>query len=244
MTKLWNEAPHAQGPQRRDAVGEWRCLSCDGNRWSQPNEVGAWTCLECSGTQFYSPARHLKHTDRGTWMYLPHSGEANHGLRGEDVQERGQLSRKERQCYNRRLWAGGATMSPPRTHQASYVRSWERRDRRWPQPRFRLPGHVVFNVMDAPSLASGFIGLMILDTACQRTCCGEVWASGHKQRLKDEYGLISAKTECTDGLQFESGKPISALHRAYFPSRIGGSNLTIRAGVLEATIPLHGPQSA
>ena len=92
--------------------------------------------------------------------------------------------------------------------------------------------------IDAPGLDSNFLGLMVLDTACQRTFCRKEWALGHEERLKADDNLAPAKTDCTDAFQFGSGKPLSALHRAYFPCGIGGTDVAIGAGVLEAQIPL------
>jgi hypothetical protein len=52
-------------------------------------------------------------------------------------------------------------------------------------------------------------GYMVLDTACQRSCCGEVWLKTHAKIL-ERHGLRVKMIESSDHFQFGSGKPIAA----------------------------------
>ena len=47
--------------------------------------------------------------------------------------------------------------------------------------------NVVFDVRRAPGGDLGFPDMMILDTACQRTCCGVNWASAHTSSLRGTF---------------------------------------------------------
>ena len=78
---------------------------------------------------------------------------------------------------------------------------------------------------------------MILDTACQGTCCGVNWASAHTSSLRDR-DLQVYRAVCSDAFQFGSGDPVKARHRLYMPAGIGQADLIIGAKVLEANIPL------
>ena len=97
--------------------------------------------------------------------------------------------------------------------------------------------NVVFDVRRATDGDVDFSGLMILDTACQRTCCGSLWATSHASLLRAQ-DLPVYRAPCTDAFQFGSGDPVKAKHRLYMPAGIGGTDLAIGAGVLEANIPL------
>ena len=96
---------------------------------------------------------------------------------------------------------------------------------------------VVFDVRHATDGDVNFPGLMILDTACQRTCCGTTWATSHASLLRAQ-DLLVYRAPCTNAFQFGSGDPVRAKHRLYMPAGIGEADLVIGAGVLEANIPL------
>ena len=83
--------------------------------------------------------------------------------------------------------------------------------------------------------------LMILDAACQRTCCGLAWLSSHVQLLRD-LGLAMYKHPAgkEDRFQFGKGQPVTPEYRACFPATIGGKRIIIGAGALNANIPLLG----
>ena len=97
--------------------------------------------------------------------------------------------------------------------------------------------NVVFDVRHAADGDMDYPGLMILDTACQRTCCGTAWATSHASLLRAQ-DLLVYRAPCTDAFQFGSGDPVKAKHRLYMPAGIGETDLVIGAGVLEANIPL------
>ncbi|CAE7750496.1 RE2 [Symbiodinium sp. CCMP2592] len=82
-----------------------------------------------------------------------------------------------------------------------------------------------------------FQDLMILDTACQRTCCGKGWLASFSTLL-EKFGLQCHRTPFRDAFQFGAGKPVVADHRSYLPVGIGGTNLLIGAGALGVEIPL------
>ena len=87
--------------------------------------------------------------------------------------------------------------------------------------------NVVFNTQEVP-FSKSFVGYMVLDTACQRTCCGRTWAHNHG-KLIAESGLHPIKAERRDTFQFGKGDPIVADCRNVF---------YVGAGVLDAEVPL------
>ncbi|CAE7209411.1 unnamed protein product [Symbiodinium sp. CCMP2592] len=97
--------------------------------------------------------------------------------------------------------------------------------------------NVVFEVHDAPTGTDRFGKMMILDTACQRTCCGIGWEAQHSLDLTP-HGLQTHHVDVTDAFQFGSGPPLVAKSRSYVPAGIGGASLIFGAGVLDAKIPL------
>ena len=54
---------------------------------------------------------------------------------------------------------------------------------------------------------TGFVGYVVLDTACQRTCCGRRWVQEHQDLL--------TVYDCRDRFQFGKGDLIPADLRAY-----------------------------
>ena len=100
--------------------------------------------------------------------------------------------------------------------------------------------NVVFNVQHATDGDADFPGLMILDTACQRACCGTAWASSHTSFLRDR-DLLVYRASCADAFQFGSGDPVKAKRRLCTPAGVGEADLVIGAGALEAKIPLLAP---
>ena len=78
---------------------------------------------------------------------------------------------------------------------------------------------------------------MILDTACQRTCCGTGWLASHTKILH-HHRLKTKSVETTEMFQFGSGNPMQALHRVYMPSRLGRADVLLGACVSDTEIPL------
>ncbi|CAE7350990.1 GIP [Symbiodinium sp. KB8] len=98
--------------------------------------------------------------------------------------------------------------------------------------------NVVFKVQDHPGdVGPDFSELMVLDTACQRTCCGKDWEKTFYDQL-GKRGLRAYQAPCADAFQFGRGEPLKAARRAYMPMGIGGKNLLLGAGVVEAKVPL------
>ncbi|CAE7942042.1 unnamed protein product [Symbiodinium necroappetens] len=79
---------------------------------------------------------------------------------------------------------------------------------------------------------------MVLDTACQRTCCGRTWAQRHFNYLSG-IPLEPAKAQIHDKFQFGKGAPVEADCRAYVPVSFSDHPpLLIGTGVLGADVPL------
>ena len=102
--------------------------------------------------------------------------------------------------------------------------------------------NVVFEVQAAHPRDPGFDGLMVLDTACQRTCCGQRWLRAYTAAL-DQVGLQPHATPFQDVFQFGTGKPVTAANRTYLPVGIGGTDLLVGTGALSVEIPLLASNS-
>jgi hypothetical protein len=82
-------------------------------------------------------------------------------------------------------------------------------------------------------------GFMVLDTACQRSCCGEHWLKTHSEILH-RHDLRVKMFDCTDHFQFGSGAPVVSSRRAYFPASMPGQEsqgVIFGASVLKTGIP-------
>ena len=75
-------------------------------------------------------------------------------------------------------------------------------------------------------------GLMVLDTACQRTVCGSEWMKQHVKALQD-FRLLPHTVATAEAFQFGRGQPITARSRVYFPSVIGDVHMLLGASVVE-----------
>ncbi len=83
-------------------------------------------------------------------------------------------------------------------------------------------------------------GYIIIDTACQRTCCGVRWLKLHDQLLRSR-NLSSKKISVSDHFQFGAGGVQLAKQRAYIPVGLQGTKqqgLLFGTGVLELDLPL------
>ena len=88
---------------------------------------------------------------------------------------------------------------------------------------------------------SDFIGKLILDSGCQRNCCGDEWFRAHDSRLQSQFKLSSHAVVCKDVFQFGKGNPLTAQRRAYIPVGFGHQCVfLLGAAVLDANIPLLG----
>lgn len=83
-------------------------------------------------------------------------------------------------------------------------------------------------------------GYIIIDTACQRTCCGVKWLNLHDQLLRSR-NLSSKTISVNDHFQFGAGGVQLANQRAYIPIGLQGTKqqgLLFGVGVLELSLPL------
>ena len=84
---------------------------------------------------------------------------------------------------------------------------------------------------------SSLVGVMVLDTACQRMCCGTQWLSQQVQHLS-HYRLTVKHVETCEAFQFGRGQPITAKDRVYMPVSLGGRLFLIGSSVVNTRIPL------
>ena len=87
--------------------------------------------------------------------------------------------------------------------------------------------------------AEKFVGVMVLDSACQRTCCGKSWYRDHQQLLRS-FGLMTREFDISEEFQFGKGTPTTSTTRAFLPSTIGEVPLLLGTAVLPESIPLLG----
>ena len=100
---------------------------------------------------------------------------------------------------------------------------------------FMIDSNAVFH--DVMFAGGSMAGLMVLDTACQRTVCGREWMTQHAQALQD-FRLQPHSVSCAEAFQFGRGQPITARSRVYFPSVIGDVYMLLGASVVDTPIPL------
>ncbi|CAK9090716.1 unnamed protein product [Durusdinium trenchii] len=99
-----------------------------------------------------------------------------------------------------------------------------------------------FSVHEVRCTPKVFEGMMIIDSACQRNCCGQEWFDHHVEYLKS-YGMIPKITECHETYQFGKGSPTVATKKAYLPCIIGGQPLLLGVALLPEKIPFLGSNS-
>ena len=100
---------------------------------------------------------------------------------------------------------------------------------------FMIDSNAVFH--DVMFAGGSMAGLMVFDTACQRTVCGREWMTQHAQALQD-VRLQPHSVSCAEAFQFGHGQPITARSRVYFPSVIGDVYMLLGASVVDTPIPL------
>ena len=89
-----------------------------------------------------------------------------------------------------------------------------------------------------------FAGFMVLDTACQRSCCSQRWLDVH-QKLLSRHRLSVKCIESEDVFQFGAGRPRIAKQRAYIPIGFQGQDwgILFGASVVDACIPFLASRS-
>ena len=88
-----------------------------------------------------------------------------------------------------------------------------------------------------------FKGYMIVDTGCQRTCCGKDWLDAHLRLLQEQHGLLPKMVSQHDEFQFGKGEPSISTDKAYLPSAISGVPLLLGTSVLEDRVPFLASNS-
>ena len=81
------------------------------------------------------------------------------------------------------------------------------------------------------------VGFMILDTACQRMCCGTQWLS-QQVHLLGQHRMMVKHVDTCEAFQFGRGQPIYAKDRVYMPVSLGGCLFLIGSSVVDTSIPL------
>ena len=82
-------------------------------------------------------------------------------------------------------------------------------------------------------------GFMIIDTACQRSCCGKSWASLQAEHL-ESFRLKIHHEASSERFQFGAGPPMVSLEKIWMPSSIQGCCLILGVDVIDANIPFLG----
>ena len=93
-----------------------------------------------------------------------------------------------------------------------------------------------FTVHEVQCTPKVFEGMMIIDSACQRNCCGQEWFDHHIEYLKS-YDMVPKIVDCHEIYQFGKGSPTIATKKAYIPCVIGGQPLLLGATILPEKIP-------
>ena len=85
------------------------------------------------------------------------------------------------------------------------------------------------------------VGFLVLDSACQRTCCGERWYHEHTNMLTKKFKLTPKEISCDDVFQFGKGAPQTAEFRSYLPTCLDEQQpFLLATAVLKTGIPLLG----
>ena len=85
-----------------------------------------------------------------------------------------------------------------------------------------------------------FVGKLIVDSGCQRNCCGPDWHEQNARMLR-KHGLQVHKVPCTDMFQFGKGEPLTAKFRSYVPAGVAYDNcFLLGVAIVDAEVPLLG----
>lgn len=93
---------------------------------------------------------------------------------------------------------------------------------------------VVFGMVKDVNLSTEY---MILDTACQRTCCGSTWFQAFQTHMS-EYGVPIHLKNQHEKFMFGAGNPLISHELALLPACVNGHLLRLAASVLDTNIPL------
>lgn len=89
-----------------------------------------------------------------------------------------------------------------------------------------LPPHLCFSTS-----SSDTVGYMIMDTACQRSCCGSAWFEAHTNHLH-QFRLKIYQESSSERFQFGSGSPRTSTTKAWIPAPISRQCLILGANIL------------
>ena len=82
-------------------------------------------------------------------------------------------------------------------------------------------------------------GYMLMDTACQRSCCGVAWSQAQAAHLRD-FKLKAYHEASHENFQFGSGAPVRSTEKIWFPCGIEGHCMVFGVNVVDAEIPFLG----
>ena len=108
--------------------------------------------------------------------------------------------------------------------------------------QFVLTNHVLMNHITQSCFlaATEATGYMIIDTACQRSCCGLEWYHEHARHL-GTFHLHPFEMSKEEIFQFGSGSPLKSKTLAMLPSAFEGAIcLVLGSYILETSIPFLG----
>ena len=97
-----------------------------------------------------------------------------------------------------------------------------------------VPPHVSQVLASAPDTAAG---LMVVDTACQKTCIGRRAYLAHCEVLR-QFGLRCSWTPESEYFKFGAGPPKRSSMSLAIPAAIEGKAMVLIASLLETSIPL------
>lgn len=81
----------------------------------------------------------------------------------------------------------------------------------------KMVNSLSFHVHEVQAFSSvDFIRKMILDSACQRTCCGRQWYQANSGYLVENFKLRCKHIETSDLFQFEKGNPLKRIFAPTF----------------------------
>ena len=87
-----------------------------------------------------------------------------------------------------------------------------------------------------------FAGLLVLDSGCQKTCCGQAWIAAYEGLLK-EHGLQTVRVPNNEYFKFGKGAPSTSTTRVYMPSALSEVPFLLGAALLDEDIPFLGSNS-
>ena len=88
------------------------------------------------------------------------------------------------------------------------------------------------------ALLAETLGMAIVDSACSKTVCGQVWMDAYKDQLSDHDKASIKEVPSSTKFRFGDGALCISKSLVTFPAVIGKRKVSIEANVVEAEIPL------